>query len=83
MKKLIKRYLIGILLFMSIAAFGQGHRGDPGPPPQNDDPTAGGTPMGGPAPVGGGITLLIGMGLAYGGKKYYDYRKKLRNELED
>ncbi|MCF8307459.1 MAG: hypothetical protein K9I68_00470 [Bacteroidales bacterium] len=35
------------------------------------------------APIGGGVAILLSLGAAYGGKKYYDYRKKLKNEMED
>lgn len=60
------------------------------PPQPNDDgssPDGGSyTPVGGDggsAPIGGGVVMLMAMGAAYGGKKYYAYRKKLKNEMED
>ena len=59
------------------------------PPPPNGDSnptTDGSTPVGrdgGSAPIGGGVAMLVAMGAAYGGKKYYDYRRKLKNEMED
>ncbi|UBM62973.1 hypothetical protein LA303_03100 [Candidatus Sulfidibacterium hydrothermale] len=27
------------------------------------------------APIGGGLFILLGLGAAYGGKKWYDHRK--------
>lgn len=59
------------------------------PPAPNggSDPGEGNTPVGsdggGGAPIGGGVAMLLAMGAAYGGKKYYDYRKKLSNEMMD
>jgi hypothetical protein len=29
------------------------------------------------------VAMLLAMGAAYGGKKVYDYRKKIRNEMMD
>lgn len=81
MIQIIKIYLVLILILFSVSLFGQSNI-PPEPPPQGGTPT-GGTPMGEGAPIGGGITLLLAMGAAYGGKKYVDYRKKLKNEMED
>ena len=56
------------------------------PPDPPSNPTGdGSTPVGddGGAPIGGGVAMLLAMGAAYGGKKYYDYRRKLKNEIED
>lgn len=58
------------------------------PPAPNggNDPGGSNTPVGtdgGGAPIGGGVAMLMAMGAAYGGKKYYDYRQKLKNEMED
>lgn len=50
------------------------------PPPPNGNrgnPDQGGnTPVGGGAPIGGGVALLIALGMGYGAKKVYDYRKR-------
>jgi len=32
------------------------------------------------APIGGGLFILLGLGAAYGGKKWYDHRK---NNIEE
>jgi hypothetical protein len=50
------------------------------PPPPNggSNPTSSGnTPVGNGAPIGSGLFILLGLGAAYGGKKIWDYRKKL------
>lgn len=51
--------------------------GDPGDPFGGGDP--GGTPSGA-VPIDGGLSLLLGAGVAYGVKKGYDSRKK-NNQL--
>ena len=53
------------------------------PPPPDNHGESGDQERGGTAPIGGGIAMLLTMGAAYGGKKYYDYRKKLNSEMED
>jgi hypothetical protein len=45
----------------------------PPPPPGGGGPGGGGTPVG--APIDGGMGILLALGLAYGGKKLYDFRK--------
>jgi len=52
----------------------------PGAPPADKNGTEGGTPIGGNAPIGGGLIILGTLGLAYGGKKVYDLRKKQKEE---
>ncbi len=49
------------------------------PPPNNGNgnPGGGNTPVGGGAPIGSGLVLMLALGAAYGGKKVYDYRRKL------
>jgi hypothetical protein len=34
-------------------------------------------PVGGSAPIGSCISILLAMSAAYGGKKVYDFRKKM------
>ncbi len=66
MKKLLA--LIAILaMFLSVNAQ------DPPHPNDEVNPTgagSGNTPVGGGAPVGGGLLVLLGMGAAYGLKKW-------------
>jgi len=81
MKKSLRKILI--IFFLSIigttGAFAQSNP----PPPPGDHGTGSDQTTGEGAPIGGGVAMLLTMGAAYGGKKYYDYRKKLKNEMED
>ena len=55
----------------------------PPKPNGNSDPTDDNTPVGSNgngAPIGGGIAMLLAMGVAYGGKKVYDYKKHKMTE---
>ena len=70
---------ISLLTISPLVLNAQG--GDP-PPPPSEHGTSGNVPGRG-APIGGGVSLLIILGAAYGGKKYYSYRKKLKHEMED
>lgn len=47
------------------------------PPPNNNQgaPGSGNTPVGGGAPIGSGLLILLGLGVAYGGKKVFDIKK--------
>ena len=49
------------------------------PPPPSGAPPSGDTPIGGQSPIGGGSLILIGLAMAYGGRKLY----KLRAEEEE
>ena len=67
--------IISILFFFAIFLFSAQESNAGGPP---------GPPMGPPPcwpppctiPLDGGISLLIAAGIALGGKKFYDFRKK-------
>ena len=54
-----------------------------GPPPPPGNPgSGGGGPVG--APIDGGLGILLVMGVAYGGRKYYQARKpRKKGEEED
>ena len=45
------------------------------PPDPGGDPT-GGIPVGGGSPIGGGLIMLLGMGIIYGIRKFYNGIKK-------
>ena len=51
----------------------------PGPPAGHGS-SLNESPGGGSAPIGGGLFILLGLGAAYGGKKWYEHRKQA---LED
>lgn len=60
-----------ILLMLSIPVLAQ----DPPPPPPPNG-GQGGNQAGGAAPIGSGLASLIGLSLAYGLKKTYNYKTK-------
>ena len=67
---ILKRFLFVLALSVSaVVVKAQGGPGDPGADPGG---------AGGAVPVDGGLSLLLGAGVAYGVKKGYDYRKKLK-----
>ena len=71
MKKLIKSIILALFIFSSGILLAQN------PPPPNDDPkNNGGKDLGGHAPIGAGITLLLALGAAYGGRKTYLLNRK-------
>jgi len=47
------------------------------PPDPPEDPQSGGEVVGGGAPIGSGLAILLSLGAAYGGKKVWDFRRKL------
>jgi hypothetical protein len=68
MKKFIAIFFIAFsLMFWSNQIYAQSN------PPDNHG--AIGNQSGGGAPIGGGLFILMGLGVAYGGKKLYDHRK--------
>ena len=70
LKKLLPLFIVSLfLLLFAAAANGAGPPGPPmGPPPCWPPPCV--------VPLDGGISLLIAAGIALGGKKFYDFRKK-------
>ena len=71
MKPIIKKILLATLpaLFFATAAIAQ-------PPPPPDE--HGGDGDIAPAPIGSGLVILLALGAAYGAKKVFDARKKIR-----
>lgn len=60
--KLFAIVLSGFFIVMSFLSIANTTEpGDPG-----SEPGTGDTPLGGPAPIGSGMTILIGLGAAYG-----------------
>ena len=69
-----KIFLIAALLSMiSVVAFAQG---GPPPPPGGSAGDNQDSKLGGRAPISGGLYILLGLGVIYGGRKLY----KMRNE---
>jgi hypothetical protein len=78
MKKLIIRTATALIMVMflslSPSLFAQG---DPAPPPPPDQHgLSGNQPVGGGAPVGSGLTILLALGAAYGGKRLYQLKQQ-------
>jgi hypothetical protein len=76
MKSVFRKILIlGFIALFPLFTFAQ-----PQPPAGGGTPGTGpgAQPVGGAAPVGSGIVLLISLAAAYGSKKVYDARKKLK-----
>jgi hypothetical protein len=71
MKKILA--ITAILMISGFALLAQA----PPPPPPGNPSNGGGGPVGGGAPIGSGLVLLIAMAAGYGGKKVFDFRKKL------
>lgn len=72
---------IRILIFLSLVFFSVKSYCDP-PTPPADPSSSGGQPVG--APIDGGLGILMAMGVAYGGRKYYQARKeKKKKEKEE
>ena len=78
-----KRFVIALISFIflfSIAAISQTTEpGDPGVDPSLGDVT----PLGGGAPIGSGTIILIGLGVAFGGRKAYKLYHDSKEELKD
>ncbi len=76
MKKFISIFIVLIIsLFISTPAL---YADLPNNPPGGSG--GGDVPIGGGAPIGGGSLILLGMAVAYGGRKIYILNKE---ELED
>lgn len=73
-----KKLLITLMLSgMTFVAFSQG-----GPPPPPGDSSGGNSnntennQLGGSAHVGGGVLILLSLAMAYGGRRFYEFRKE-------
>lgn len=75
MKKIIRNIIVAAFLICS-PLFMNNIFADQ-PPNPGGGPGGGDDPVGGGAPIGSGLALLITMGVAYGGKKVFNARKKL------
>ncbi len=69
MKKILA--LTAILLIGGFSLLAQ----DP-PPPPNEPSGGNNPPVGGGSPVGSGLTIMLALGAAYGGKKIYELKNK-------
>jgi hypothetical protein len=76
MRTIIKRGILLFAILLSLFITSVVLADPPNPPPPGGSPTGGGggTPVG--APIDGGLSILLAMGAAYGGKKLYQARKE-------
>ena len=77
MKNFSKALLLALFITISIIFTTSVFAQDPPPPPGSGHGGGGTQPPGGGAPIGEGILFLAALGAAYGGKKFYDFKKKL------
>lgn len=70
MKQMIKKSILTAItaLFLVTAAIAQ-------PPPPEEHGSDGNQPA---APIGSGIAILMSLGVAFGAKKVYDARKRMK-----
>jgi len=71
--------LLVVLMFSGLT-FGGFAQTDPPPPPGGGGTSNTNTvdnQLGGKAHIGGGVLILLTLALAYGGKRFYDLRKKV------
>ena len=80
MKTIFKRGILlsAILLSLFITSV---VLADPPAPPGGSPIGGGGTPVG--APIDGGLSILLAMGAAYGGKKLYQARKEKHEDEQE
>ena len=73
MKKIKKIFILAVFILFFVPLTQVMSQG---PPPPPGDQGGGDHEIGGGAPIGGGSLILIGLAMAYGGRKLY----KLRSE---
>ena len=75
----MKKILAKLLFILTIIVCSQTLIAQPPPPPSGGHGSNNNQPAGG-APIGSGLFILLGLGVAYGGKKVYDMRKEILEE---
>ena len=85
MKNIFKngKKLLVVLMFSGLT-FGAFAQTDPPPPPGGGESTNTNTAdnqLGGKAHIGGGVLILLTLAMGYGGKRFYDFRKKAKAEV--
>ncbi|MEI7492487.1 MAG: hypothetical protein WCK92_13890 [Bacteroidota bacterium] len=78
MKIMVKLIVVGCILMLGVAKTALSD--DPGPPPPPSEHGMGGNQGPAGAPIDGGLGILLGIGAAYGGKKYLQLKKR-KNEI--
>jgi len=81
MKKTLRKLILVVSIICAAALFTTSYaQPRPGDPGVGGPGGGGGGPIGGSAPIGSGLVMLLAMGLGYGAKKVYDFRKASLNE---
>ena len=78
MKSRIKYFVAGLIICFATLITTNVQADDPPPPPPDHGDT--GNVPGGGAPIGSGLVILLSLGAGYGAKKFYNYRKKKKEE---
>jgi hypothetical protein len=73
--KTIRLVAIVFILSLSYTLMAQ-----PPPPPDSGSNSSGNKLNGGGAPIGGGLFILLSLGAAYGGRKWYLHKKESLEE---
>ena len=86
MKTIFKRGILLSAILLSLFITSVVLADPPAPPGGNGGPgstpvSGGGTPVG--APIDGGLSILLAMGAAYGGKKFYQARKEKHEDEKE
>jgi hypothetical protein len=83
MRTIIRRGILLSAILLSLFITSVVLADPPGPPSPGGSPTGGGggTPVG--APIDGGLSILLAMGAAYGGKKLYQARKEKHEDEKE
>lgn len=81
MRTIIKRGILLSAILLSLFITSVVLADPPGPPGGNPTGGGGGTPVG--APIDGGLSILLAMGAAYGGKKLYQARKEKHEDEQE
>ncbi len=84
MKNILKngKKLLVVLMFSGLT-FGAFAQTDPPPPPGgggSGNTNTVNNQLGGSAHIGGGILILLTLAMGYGGKRFYEYHKKVKSE---
>lgn len=77
MKNIIKNILAYTLLICFIL-LATNIFADLPPDPGTGGPGTGDIPVGGGSPIGGGLFILLSLGIAYGSKKLFELRNKIK-----
>jgi len=70
----MKKYIILFSLLFSLLLWNTNANAQTAPPPPDAHAQTTDQAAGGGAPIGGGLFILLGLGIAYGGRKLYQMK---------